>query len=324
MLDMALLQYMSSIIPQRQLCFWTHRCYLCCAYMTVELEDTVISTQLSPTHLSPCQSGAWCLLVHYTQELFTVLLLLKQHLLPCHDLQITQGIHYWWFSIYACKSWLFLHPVSLLFLGFSSGSSAALVSVSHWLAMIHVPCYLFHIILQHFLTWAWSGSFAENLDFCQSLTHWPPGAIQLLLCSTLKGGTRPAWPWAAKRVRLFSSPRHLNTHPALKNRRKNTHRTSMYQTCAVKIILTVTRASFRKVHPRLNTKSSLGTKRGLKRGTEGGKEWQQWNWLAYFLLNEMTWCCKYPPKSWSCFPQGEVLSGELLDLDTIRKARKRN
>lgn len=68
--------------------------------------------------------------------------------------------------------------------------SAALVSVSHRLAMIHVPCYPFHIILQHFLMWAGSGSFVENLDFSQSLTHWPPGEIQMLLCWTLKGGTR--------------------------------------------------------------------------------------------------------------------------------------
>ena len=64
MLDMALLQYMSSVIPQRQLCLWTHRYYLRCAYMTVELEDTVISTQLSPTHLSLCQSGACCPFLH--------------------------------------------------------------------------------------------------------------------------------------------------------------------------------------------------------------------------------------------------------------------
>lgn len=68
--------------------------------------------------------------------------------------------------------------------------SAALVSVSHRLAMIHVPCYPFHIILQHFLMWEGSGSFVENLDVSQSLTHWPPGEIQILLCWTLKGGTR--------------------------------------------------------------------------------------------------------------------------------------
>lgn len=67
--------------------------------------------------------------------------------------------------------------------------SAALVSVSHWLAVIHVPHSLFHNILQHFLTWAGSGSFAENFDYSQPLTHWSPGAIQMLLCWALKGGT---------------------------------------------------------------------------------------------------------------------------------------
>lgn len=64
MLDMALFQYLSSIIPQRQLCLWTHRHYLCCTYMTVELEDTVISTQLSAKHLSLCQSGHYCPFLH--------------------------------------------------------------------------------------------------------------------------------------------------------------------------------------------------------------------------------------------------------------------
>lgn len=34
-----------------------------------------------------------------------------------------------------------------------------------------------------------SGNFAENLDYSQSLTHWSPGAIQMLLCWALKGST---------------------------------------------------------------------------------------------------------------------------------------
>lgn len=103
-------------------------------------------------------------------------------------------------------------------------ASAALVSVSHWLAVIHVPHYLYHIILQHFLTWAGSGSFAENLDYTQPLTHCSPGAIQMLLCWALKGGTSSLASRQStaltQKVYGFSSPKHLNTSPALKNRRK--------------------------------------------------------------------------------------------------------
>lgn len=71
--------------------------------------------------------------------------------------------------------------------------SAALVRVSHqtdWLVMIHVLCYPFHIILQHFFTGTGAGSFVENLDFSQSLTHWPWGQIHMLVCWTLKRGTQ--------------------------------------------------------------------------------------------------------------------------------------
>lgn len=156
--------------------------------MTVDLEDTVISTQLSSTHLSPCQSGPAVLCSTKLTSFLQCSCSLSStsfHAMTYRSLKVfTTDV----FPSMHVRVGIFftLSPFCSLVLA----ASAALVSVSHWLAMIHVPCYLFHIILQHFLMWAGSGSFAENSDCCQSLTHWPPGAIQMLLCWTLKGGTR--------------------------------------------------------------------------------------------------------------------------------------
>lgn len=45
----------------------------------------------------------------------------------------------------------------------------------------------------------------------------------------------------------------------------------MYQTCTAKIILAVTWAPFRKVHPRLNTSPALGLRDMVEKGEKSDR-----------------------------------------------------